>query len=726
LILGSLDQLVENLRKSLSNPDDLKTAFVPIIDQLLSVLHPGRSPPPALTDSQLQVALRKGISPYEYMSCEERLKERQLPPKEAFSSKLTGHVLSDEDYKKACEAWKEFGCGTLSDYTRVYVALDVLLLASVFERFRSTCLDARIGYGLDPVHFLTAPSLSWAAMLFHNHQKGIEIENMVDYNMLLMVEKGIRGGMCQVFHPFANANFEGMNPGNDVSLPQYNPAEPESRILYLDANNLYGWAMSQPLPLGDYVWEKEKNDTTTMMEEEEEEKEKEKEEESEVFPPPRKKAHVDIEACWLIKSQDMWSCSDMELVTKYILERLNPDGEYGWIFELDLEYPQELHDLHNDYPLCPERKRVTPSSFSIQQAEKLGLHLLYRKGSNVGHEKLVLDLTPKREYVIHYRNLQQCLRLGLRLTKIHRVIRFRQSAWLKSYIDMNTERRKQAKDAVAKDFFKLMNNAIFGKTMEQVRNRREVEFFVGEKSINEALKVIASPYIKAQRIIANDAILALEKRKLKVRMNRPMILGMTILDLSKLHMFNFHYDVMLPHFGPSHAKLCYTDTDSLVYLLKAPQGSTVYDVLREIQEKEDCFDLSEIQDQNHPLLEGQDKMKNARVLGKFKDELFGVPLIQFIALRPKMYSMVSLNNKEKSRHKGIPKTVTLLHHDYLKAFYQGKGENVSFQRIDHNKCFELQTVEHTKQGLHACDDKSYYEDAFTSYRYGHYRIAQQK
>jgi hypothetical protein len=177
---------------------------------------------------------------------------------------------------------------------------------------------------------------------------------------------------------------------------------------------------------------------------------------------------------------------------------------------------------------------------------------------------------------------------------VHRVIRFRQSPWLKSYIDLNTERRKQAKDAVAKDFFKLMNNAIFGKTMEQVRKRRNVEFFVGPKQVQRALKTIASPFIKQHRIIADNAILALEKHLATVTMNRPMILGMSILDLSKLHMFQFHYDVMLPHFGSSRLSMCYTDTDSLVYLLTATPGRTVFDDLRTIQEQHQCFDLSEI------------------------------------------------------------------------------------------------------------------------------------
>jgi hypothetical protein len=205
-----------------------------------------------------------------------------------------------------------------------------------------------------------------------------------------------------------------------------------------------------------------------------------------------------------------------------------------------------------------------------------------------------------------------------------------------------------------------------------------------------------------------------------------MILGMTILDLSKLHMFNFHYDVMLPHFGLSRLKMCYTDTDSLVYLLtaSAPDKSISQD-LRYIQDRHQCFDLSEIADPQHPLLQGGvDKMRNARVLGKFKDELFGIPMIEFIALRPKMYSMLVVNRKEKSRRKGIARSVVLKHEDYRRAFIQGQVDNVSFQRIAHDSRFRLVTLQHTKRALNACDDKSYYVDAFHCLRYGHYKIAQ--
>jgi hypothetical protein len=686
---GSLDQHVNNLRNSFKDEKDLSSAFSIVSERLPFVI--GQSD--SLSSSQFQMALRKGIFPYEYMTSMDSLNETQLPNKEAFSSSLSGRKLSDEEYQQALDAWDIFHCQTLGDYTKVYVALDVLLLACVFERFRATCLHPTQGYGLDPVHFVTAPSLSWSAMLYHNYKQNIIIETMIDEDMLLLVEKGIRGGMCQVFHPLANANYKGMNQKNIPYLPTYNEHLPESHILYLDANNLYGWAMSQPLPFGDYVWEK-------YLEE-------------------RPNPSVAIQG----HDPSIWFEEDMKLISSYI-QQLDPFGPYGWILEVDLDYLKELHDKHNDYPLCPERKRMTPSPYTIQLAEKLGLNVLQHKERKLGYEKLVLDLSDKRNYVIHYRNLQQCLDLGLQLKKVHRVFRFKQSAWLKSYIDMNTERRKQAKDSVAKDFFKLMNNSIFGKTMEQVRKRRNVEFIIGNKKIQRAKKILSSPFIKSYQIIEDDAILALNKHHQKVVMNRPVILGMTILDLSKLHMFNFHYKVMQKHFG-DRLQLCYTDTDSLVYLLTAKEiGASVFDDLRGIQDEYDCFDYSEMKDDHHPLLIGQDKMKNARVLGKFKDELFGKPLIQFIALRPKMYSMIGEDDEEKSRRKGIPKTVTMRHQDYLKVLWLGSGESVSFQRIDHNKHFELQTLKLTKKGLNACDDKSHYFDALKSVRYGHYSIPQ--
>ena len=182
--------------------------------------------------------MRKGVYPYEYMDSWERFEETKLPPKEAFYSKLSDGNISDSDYEQAQRVWETFGCQTLGNYTDLYCRADVLLLADVFENFRKT---SQKQYKLDPAHYYTSPGLSWDALL---KKTGVELELLTDYDQHLFIEKGMRGGISMVSKRHARAN----NP----AVEGYDSEKPNSHILYLDANNLYGWAMSQPLQLADF------------------------------------------------------------------------------------------------------------------------------------------------------------------------------------------------------------------------------------------------------------------------------------------------------------------------------------------------------------------------------------------------------------------------------------------------------------------------------------------
>ena len=239
--------------------------------------------------------MRKGVYPYEYMDSWERFEETQLPPKEDFYSKLTGANISDSDYTHAQRVWETFGCQTLGKYTDLYCRTDVLLLADVFENFRKT---SQKQYGLDPANYYTSPGLSWDALL---KKTRVELELLTDYDQHLFIEKGMRGGISMVSKRHARAN----NP----AVEGYDPEKPNNHILYLDANNLYGWAMSQPLPTGGFRW---------------------------------------VEDC------------DGLLGT---IQDQPVDGPEGFILEVDLEYPQELHDHHNAYPLAPEKVDVRVSAW---------------------------------------------------------------------------------------------------------------------------------------------------------------------------------------------------------------------------------------------------------------------------------------------------------------------------------------------------------------------------
>ncbi|XP_071638427.1 uncharacterized protein [Temnothorax longispinosus] len=217
---------------------------------------------------------------------------------------------------------------------------------------------------------------------------GVRFELLTDIDMAMFVERGIRGGLSQCSLRYARAN--------NRHVPTYDSSQPTTYLMYYDVNNLYGWAMCQSLPYANFQWldDPENFDVTTVP----------------------------------------------------------TDSDVGYILEVDLEYPRDLHDAHADLGLCPTRD----------------------KPPGKRQEKLLATLYDKSRYVTHYRNLPQCLRLGLRLTRVRRVLRFAQSPWLRGYIELNTTFRTRASNEFQQNLYKLMNNAVFGKTMENVRDHVDV------------------------------------------------------------------------------------------------------------------------------------------------------------------------------------------------------------------------------------------------------------
>ena len=332
--------------------------------------------------------------------------------------------------------------------------MDVVLLANVFEAFRDTCLKH---YKLDPVHFYTSPGLAWKACL---KCTGIKLELLTDPDMLLMFEQGIRGGITQAVHKYALAN-------NKYMGDRFDPKSESSYLQYLDANNLYVWAMSQPLPTGGF------------------------------------------------KSVDVNPNEISELATR---------TDKGYLLEVDVSYPKELHNPHNDLPFMCERMEIN------------------------GVEKLVPNLRNKKSYVIH----------------IQALIEFDQSPWLKTYIDFNTQLRMAATNDFENDFFKLMNNSVFGKMMKNIRKHRNIKLVTTEEKY---ICTIMKPNFKSG-VLFGENLMGCEMGKIKVVMNKPFYLGQAILDLSKIVMYEFYYDYMVPKYGLEKLELCYMDTDSLVYDIK--------------------------------------------------------------------------------------------------------------------------------------------------------------
>ena len=221
------------------------------------------------------------------------------------------------------------------------------------------------------------------------------------------------------------------------------------------------------------------------------------------------------------------------------IKNYNENSNKGYFFEVDIDYLKELFNLHKDLPLLPERKKV----------EKV--------------EKLICSIEDKEKYVIHIRTLKQVLNCGLKLKKIHRIIQFKQKAWLKVYIDMNTELRKNAKNEFEKNFFKLMNNSVFGKTMENVRNHRDIKLVTSDK---RRKRLVSEPNYHSHKKVS-EHLMAIEMKKIRLKMAKPLYLSMSILDISKILMYKLWYDYIRSKYGDK-AKLCYTATDSLLYTLK--------------------------------------------------------------------------------------------------------------------------------------------------------------
>ena len=586
---------------------------------------------------KLNLMTRKGIYPYDYMDSFEKFNKTELPTKEEFYSILNNEHISDEDYSHAQKVWNTFKLQTMGEYHNLYLKSDILLLADVFENFRKTCLQY---YKLDPCHYFTSPGLSWDAML---KMTNIKLELMTDIDMFQFIEKGMRGGISYIANRYGKANNKYMS--------EYDEKEPSKYIMYLDANNLYGWAMSQYLPTGGFKWLTEKQ------------------------------------------------------INKINLAQYNEDSNKGLLIEVDLEYPKELHDLHNDYPVAAERVCVNKDMLS-EYCKTIATKYNISTGLV---SKLIPTLSNKEKYVLHYRNLQLYLDLGLKINKVHRVLEFNQSPWLKQYINFNTQKRTQAKNSFEKDFFKLMNNSVFGKTMENLRKRVDVRLITDEKKL---LKMVSKPTYVSSKIF-NENLVAVHKIKETLTLNRPAYVGMCILDLSKTLMYNFHYNYIKNKYG-NKAKLLFTDTDSLTYEIEAE------DVYRDFWNDKDRFDNSD-----YPESSPYFNKTNKKVIGLFKDETSFIPILEFIGLRSKMYSYIKDNQKEGKTAKGIKKNIIsndIKHKDYKNVLFENKQIHHSMKTI-RSINHQIASYELNKVSLSCFDDKRYIaNDGINSFAYGHYKI----
>lgn len=577
-------------------------------------------------DVQFQLMTRKGFLPYDYLS-DHTVLGMPMPPYQEVKKGLLGTV-SAEEYAHGLKVWNAFGCRCLGDYMKVYLMADVYLLADVFENFRSVCKEY---YGLDPLHYYSLPGLSWDALL---KMTKVEVKNITDNDIYDMFEAGKRGGVSFIGHRYAKAN--------NTYMKKYDAKAPSSHLMYFDANNLYGWAMSQKLPIGDYKF-------------------------------------VDMDSAAVLA--------------------VDAEGDFGYLCEVDLEYPVELHASHSMLPLAPVKAKAPElSAYAAQFGVK----------STVA--KLLSTLEDKTRYVCHIKNLQQYVAMGMRIKAVHRVVQFKQQDWMKQYIDFNTAKRTVARNDFEKDLFKLMNNSVFGKTIENIRER--VNLKVLHKSDKQILKYTAKPNFTGFTTQIGEAI-GLKMNKSVVKLDKPIAVGVCVLELSKTLMFDFHYNVMIPRYGAENLKLCMTDTDSLFYWIKTE------DVYADMRDMQSHFDMSEYA----PSHLNYDTT-NKKVLGKFKDEEAMDVITEFVGLRSKLYAYRTDGGSVEKRCKGVKKSVVkdMKFDEYFDVLERSKeGDLATVQKtmnLIRSRNHHLMTLEQTKTALSAFDDKRYLLNAVDSVPYG--------
>lgn len=364
----------------------------------------------------------------------------------------------------------------------------------------------------------------------------------------------------------------------------------------------------------------------------------------------------------------------------------------GYIIEVDLEIPQRLHDYFADLPLLPEH--MTPP--------------------NSKQEKLLTTLFNKERYVLHYRALKQALKYGVVLRKIHRALKFRQDAWLKPYVDFNTDKRKEATNEFEKMFYKLMINAVYGKTMENERKRVDVKLVHKWYGRYSAEALIARPNFHSRSIFCEDLV-AIQLTKTEIVIRKPIYVGLSVLDISKTLMYDFHYSFMKEKMGDS-CKLLYTDTDSLIYDIR---GFDIYEIIKENLDKFDTSDYNK----NNPFAIPR---MNKKVIGLFKDECNGKIMSEFIGLRSKMYCIrIHEESSNIKKAKGVKSRVVknkIKFEDYEKCLFDKTIIKVN-QNVIKSRLHVVRTEEQRKIGLSPKDDKRYLiPDSTDTLPWGHYKI----
>lgn len=624
---SSLSTLVENLRQPDKNADegkDFQSKFSILIENY--------------GIKKAKILSRKGVYPYDYMSSFDKFNETSLPPLENFYNTLTEEYPSKQDYDYASMVFNKY-CSDMGDYHDLYLGVDCLLLACVFEYFRNCMMDC---FKLDPLHYFSLSQYSLDAALL---KSGVKLEMLTDRDKYTFFEASLRGGISTVNTREAYAHNKYTEGDENIKDPTF--------IAYLDKVNLYGESFLHKLPTGDFEWMSEEQVN--------------------------------------------------EITTADILN-MDPNGEKGATFMVSLEYPVELHDRDNCLPLCPEKISVPFDSLSNYTKRIL-------RQENMKYspkiKKLIPHLGDRKEYVVHFRTLQFYLKKGMVLKKVHSAITYTQEAWMRDYVLFNAEKRKQAVNTFEKNLFKFLVNAVFGKSIENVRSRRSIKITNDD---HLAARYMKSPYLKSFEIL-NDHLMIFEFHVRTVTLDKPVYTGVSVLDLSKLFLYEFHYK--FKEFYDNRAKLLFSDTDSLCYVVHTN------DLYRDFESFKHEMDFSDYPP-DHFLY----SLENKKKIGTMKDEGNSKIFTHFVGLAPKLYSLIGIDI-HKNAAKGIKKSVvkkSLRHEHFVNCLHHQKTymtESTMIRSYTH----EVFSVKQKKVGLRCYDSKRYVlESGIDTLAYNHYLL----
>ena len=455
---------------------------------------------------------------------------------------------------------------------------------------------------------------------------------------------------------------EGIRGGMSFVNTHHVKADADTHISYWDENNLYGNALRRLLPTSHFHW-----------------------------------------------------VTEAEIAT-LDWKTINTEGETGYTLKVDLNYPLAIHDLTQDFPLAPETGIVTEDMFTPFMRQQWARRCEFRNGNAryKPEKKLLMSCRDKTEYVVHFKLLKFYLMMGMRITKIHRVIKFRQTCLFKKYIDDNSERRQAATDDFTKDLYKLLNNALFGKTMENVRGRKNFKLRTSEAQM---LLDTSKPQYLLTHVFAPNLCLN-ELTNLEVKLNKPIFIGQAVLDLSKLVMYELRY-VKLPayarRFGGRIAVIG-GDTDSLFCKISKID---LFGQLHPAMLQDGLLDSSNYPP-THRLFSNQNKAK----LGCIKDEVEGEKVVEAVLLKPKCYSMKTASGKvNKKRAKGVQYCVKeRIAHEIFVQVYQLQEEIVRSTRRFETNNHIVTTIVQNKWALSALDTKRAWTSANKSLPFGNFRL----